>query len=78
MDCNELVELVTDYLEGRLTEADRERFDAHLAECEGCVNYVEQMRATVAVTGTLREDDLPPGAADVLLARFRDWRRSRS
>ena len=78
MDCNELVELVTDYLEGRLPDAERERFDVHLGECEGCVNYVEQMRATVAVTGSLREDDLPAGAADVLLAEFRDWKRSRA
>jgi anti-sigma factor RsiW len=77
MDCNELVELVTDYLEGRLADDDRERFDAHLDECEGCVTYVEQIRATIAVTGTLREHDLPPGAADVLLAEFRDWKRSR-
>ena len=78
MDCNELVELVTDYLEGRLPDGERERFDAHLDECEGCVNYVEQMRDTVAVTGGLREDDLPRGAADVLLAEFRDWKRSRA
>ena len=77
MDCNELVELVTDYLEGRLPDADRTRFDSHVAECEGCTTYVEQIRATVALTGTLREDDLPPGAADVLLAGFRDWKRSR-
>ena len=78
MDCNELVELVTDYLEGRLPGADRARFEAHLAECEGCATYVEQIRATVAVAGTLGEDDLPPGAADALLAGFRDWKRSRA
>ena len=77
MDCNELVELVTDYLEGRLPPADIERFDAHLAECEACVTYVEQIRATVSVVGMLTEDDLPDGAADALLAEFRDWKAAR-
>jgi anti-sigma factor RsiW len=78
MDCNELVELVTDYLEGRLPDAERERFEGHLEECAGCGNYLEQMRSTISVTGTLREDDLPPGAAESLLAEFRDWKRSRA
>ena len=77
MGCNELVELVTDYLEGLMPDADRARFDFHLAQCEGCATYVEQIRATVVLAGTLRDDDLPPGAADVLLAGFRDWKRSR-
>ena len=61
MDCKQLVELVTDYLEGRMPDSDRARFDSHLAQCEGCTTYVEQIRATVVVAGTLREDDLPAG-----------------
>jgi anti-sigma factor RsiW len=77
MNCNELVELVTDYLEGRLPAADRERFEAHLAECDACVTYVDQIRASIALLGTLSEDALPPGAADALLAEFRDWKLSR-
>ncbi len=77
MNCNELVELVTDYLEGRLAPADVERFEAHLAECEACVTYVKQIRATVSLVGELTEDDLPAGAADALLAEFRDWKASR-
>ncbi len=77
MSCNELVELVTDYLEMSLPEADMERFEAHLEECEACVTYVEQIRESVAVVGTLSEETLPEGAADVLLAEFRDWKLAR-
>ena len=74
--CQELVEIVSDYLEGVLPEADRERFDAHLETCEGCRRYLEQMRTTIRVVGTLSEDDLDPGAKDQLLQLFRDWNRT--
>jgi anti-sigma factor RsiW len=77
MDCNELVELVTDYLEMRLSPADLERFEAHLEECDGCATYVEQIRQSMAVVGTLSEETLPDGAAETLLAEFRDWKRAR-
>jgi anti-sigma factor RsiW len=77
MTCKELVELVTDYLEGRLPPADLDRFEAHLELCEFCVTYIEQIRASVAVLGTLREETLPAGAADALLAEFRDWKLAR-
>jgi anti-sigma factor RsiW len=76
LDCIELVELVTDYLEGRLSEEDRRRFDDHLSRCGGCTNYVEQFRETIRLTGTLRGDDLEPAARDALLAQFRDWKAS--
>ena len=75
MDCNELVELVTDYLEERLSPADLRRFEAHLDECDACATYVEQIRQSVAVVGTLSEETLPDGAAETLLAEFRDWKR---
>jgi anti-sigma factor RsiW len=77
MTCKELVELVTDYLEGRLSPADVRRFEEHLELCPGCVTYVDQIRETVAVAHRLREDELPPGAADALLAEFRDWKLAR-
>jgi anti-sigma factor RsiW len=77
MDCNELVELVTDYLEMRLAPGDLERFEAHLELCDPCVTYIEQIRQSVAVVGTLSEETLPQGAADALLAEFRDWKRTR-
>jgi anti-sigma factor RsiW len=74
MTCREFVELVTDYLEDRLPASERERFDVHLGVCPGCVTYLEQIRETVAFTGTLREDDIPPPARESLLAAFRDWK----
>jgi anti-sigma factor RsiW len=78
MTCQELVELVTDYLEGALPPLERERFEAHLSECEGCANYLMQMRTTVRLVGTLCEEDLDPGPRDALLGAFRDFRRAGS
>jgi anti-sigma factor RsiW len=75
MSCKELVELVTNYLEDAMPAQERQLFEEHLTLCHGCVTYVEQMRQTVAATGTLREESLPPGARDELLAAFRDWKR---
>jgi anti-sigma factor RsiW len=77
MGCNELVELVTDYLEGKLPPSNVERFEAHLEECEACATYLEQIRQSLAVVGALSEETLPQGAADALLAEFRDWKRAR-
>ena len=75
LPCQELVELVTDYLEGRLPEPERVRLEAHLALCSGCRTYLEQMRQTVRALGRLREELLEPEARERLLAAFRDWRR---
>ena len=72
--CREFVELVTDYLEGALPETERRRFEAHLAECDGCTGYLEDMRRLV---GTLHEvPEPPPDAAtrEALLRAFRDLR----
>jgi predicted anti-sigma-YlaC factor YlaD len=74
--CQELVEIVTNYLEGALPEAERVRFDAHLEVCEGCRRYLDQMRTTIRVVGTLTEDDLDPDAKDQLLQLFREWNRT--
>lgn len=75
LTCAELVELVTEYFEGTLSPAERRRFDEHLGLCPGCVNYVEQMRGTVALVGKLCEEDFAPEARDRLLLAFRDWKR---
>lgn len=74
LTCAELVELVTDYLEGVLPPEERIRFERHLTICPGCVRYVEQFRRTVALTGTLREEDISSAARDELLAQFRNWK----
>jgi anti-sigma factor RsiW len=74
LTCAELVELVTDYLEGRLPERDRHRFDEHLSECEGCTAYVEQMRVTIEISGHLPAPQLPRALEGRLLEAFRGWR----
>lgn len=76
LTCKELVEVVTDYLEGRLPPAERVRFEEHVAFCSWCRTYLDQMRETVRLTGTLREDNLSPEARDGLLRAFRDWKES--
>ena len=76
MACRELVELVTDYLEGRLPPADRERLEAHLAECDACTTYVEQMRETLAALGRIPEESLSAEARDELLHAFADFHRA--
>jgi anti-sigma factor RsiW len=69
-----LVELVTEYLEGTLSPEDRKQFEAHLGRCEGCTNYLAQMRHTIRLSGKMTEDQLSPEAKDELLALFRDWK----
>ena len=75
MPCRELVELVTEYLEDRLSPGDRERFEAHLVECEACRTYLAQFRETVRVLGRLPEESLSADARERLLAAFRGWSR---
>jgi anti-sigma factor RsiW len=75
MTCKELVELVTHYLEDALPAGDRARFDAHLAECPWCVEYVAQIERTVfAVGASWRDAERDAGMAE-LLELFRDWKR---
>lgn len=73
--CRELVELVTDYFEGRLPDDDRVLFEAHLAACGHCVEYVAQMRRTIDVLGELSAEAIDPSREAALLAAFRGWRR---
>ena len=73
--CADIVKLVTDYLEGRLTPAERRRFEGHVAICPPCRAFLGQMRTTVELVGDLREEDVPPEMEEHLLAAFRDWRR---
>ncbi len=74
LSCQELVELVTDYLEGALPEADRLRFEGHIAGCEDCTVYLEQMRQTISLLGHLPATALTPEAEAELLEAFRGWR----
>jgi anti-sigma factor RsiW len=76
LTCKELVELVTDYLEGKLPPVERARFETHLARCRHCTNYLAQMQQTIQLVGRLTEETIEPDSRDDLLAIFRDWKRS--
>jgi anti-sigma factor RsiW len=73
LTCADVVEVITDYLEGRMPVDDRERFEEHLAFCDGCSTYLEQMRLTIAATGRLRLHDFPASLEERLLSAFRGW-----
>jgi anti-sigma factor RsiW len=77
LTCREFVELVTDYLEGRMEAAERARFEDHLAVCHGCQAYMDQMRQTLEALGRLPEEELSAEARDALLGAFRDWHERR-
>jgi len=73
--CRQVVELVTAYLDDALDPVDRERFEEHLVFCDGCANYLEQMRTTIRLTGGAGLV-LPPALESRLLDAFNDWRTS--
>ena len=77
LPCNELVELVTDYLEQALPSAERARCEAHLAACPYCLTYVEQMRQTIRVLGQLIDESVAPEAKEGLVRRFRSFQAAR-
>ena len=75
LTCADIVKLVTDYNEGRLTPAERRRFEEHVAICPPCRSFLAQMRTTVELLGELREEDVSPDMEQHLLTAFRDWKR---
>ncbi len=77
MKCREMVELMTDYLEGALSARDRARFEEHIAGCDGCRAYLEQMRKTMRLAGLLLDQTIPAQVEDELLRAFRDWKTER-
>jgi anti-sigma factor RsiW len=74
ISCQEVVELVTGYLDGALPAEDAALFEQHLNFCEGCVWYVHQIKATIETVGQVGEEDIPPEAKEGLMSAFRDWR----
>ena len=76
--CQQAVELVTDYIEGSLTSADRRRFEAHLSSCPHCTAYLAQMRSTIELTGRLRSEELPSEVRKELVALYSQWRTDSS
>ena len=71
--CQELIELITAYLEGTMVPAARMCFEQHLARCEGCSHYLTELHKTLKIAGTLTEEWITPAAKAQLLAAFRDW-----
>lgn len=75
LTCREMVQLVTDYLDGSMPMADRARFERHLMGCEGCEIYLDQVKTTIRVTGALEEDSIPAEQLEALTRAFRSWKR---
>jgi anti-sigma factor RsiW len=72
--CQHAVELVTDYLEGALSRADRARLEAHLVACPHCTEYLEQIRRTIDAVGRVEAEQLAPEVRDELVLLYRQWR----
>lgn len=75
--CRQAVALMTDYLDGALSEDDRALVEAHLGECEACTEHLRQIRITVTVTGRVRDEDLNPRAREDLMDLYRRWQADR-
>jgi anti-sigma factor ChrR (cupin superfamily) len=75
LSCQEIVELVTEFLEGTMDSPLRAAFAAHLAKCDGCTEYLEQIEATIRVAGTIEPEALSPEFQAGLLEAFRDFKR---
>jgi len=74
LSCREVVEIVTAYLEGALAEVDEVRFEEHLAMCDGCAAYLDQMRSTIRVVGRLDPESIDLEACNRLVHAFQDWK----
>ena len=74
--CQEMIEVVTNYLDDALPADEQQRFERHLSYCAGCNTYVDQMRETIRQTGMVpREESLPPALREEIVAQFRNWKR---
>jgi anti-sigma factor RsiW len=76
ISCQEVVELVTGYLDQTLAPEDASVFEQHINFCDGCEWYLDQMRTTVSTVGRIAEEDVPPDARAKLLTAFREWKRT--
>lgn len=74
LSCRELVELVTEYFEGTLSPRARERFEEHMTSCPPCGGYLEQMRQTLRLLGSIPEETVPPDVEQALVSAFRGWK----
>ena len=74
ISCQEVVEVITDYLEGKLSPEAVAILEAHLAICDGCRWYLDQMRTTIAAVGRIEDDEIPAELRDTVLGAFRNRR----
>jgi anti-sigma factor RsiW len=74
ISCQEVVEVVTDYIEGKLSPEDVAIFEAHLAICDGCQYYLDQIRITIATVGRIEDEAVPAELRDTVLGAFRNRR----
>lgn len=74
MTCRQVVELMTDYIDGALAAEDRARFEEHIAGCDGCRAYLAQLKATREVLGRLADESVPKTVENELVKAFRDWK----
>jgi anti-sigma factor RsiW len=77
MTCRQVVELMTDYIEGNLSAAERARFEEHISGCDGCRAYLAQLQTTRKVLGTIADEPVPAAVERDLLEAFRSWRSAR-
>ena len=75
LTCHEVIDLLTDYVEDALPAVERRRVEEHLAICDGCTTYLEQVRETIRLTGMLTEEQIPEQEKQRLLVAFRGWTR---
>jgi anti-sigma factor RsiW len=73
LTCHDVIQIISDYIEGALSAEDRRRVEEHLAICEGCTTYLEQMAETIRLTGMLRQEQIPDDQKQRLLEAFRTW-----
>jgi predicted anti-sigma-YlaC factor YlaD len=74
LTCHEVIELLSNYIEGAMSADEQRRVDEHLALCDGCTTYLEQMRESIRLSGMVTEEQVPDDDKASLLAAFRDWR----
>jgi anti-sigma factor RsiW len=77
MNCRQVVELMTDYIEGALSSRDRTRFEEHIAGCDGCRAYLAELQTTRRILGRLADEPVPASVEKDLLETFRTWRSAR-
>jgi anti-sigma factor RsiW len=74
MNCRQIVELMTDYLEGALSASDRQRFESHMSGCDGCTEYLEQLRTTLGLAARVVDESITADLEAELLHVFRNWK----